>query len=271
MSDMSTDVRAADAADAATSAQVTHVRRNLWGRLYHGETAIDFYGRRKWGLTISGVLIVITLVSLFSRGLNLGIDFEGGVAWEVPSAQITDDQVRTVLDDTGVESAGAKIQELTSDSGSRWRVQVGDQSPETVQAVQEALASAAKVDVSEVSSTSVSSSWGRSITEKAVRALVTFKEPGVQISGSMTYPDEAQAKSAEGGVREAMNLSRWLALIGVKIQNPTVSVQKTDVQVTLAADDQSLRQLIAAAQQFVPPSGGSAPARPAPSTGPDKK
>ena len=106
---------------------------------------------------------------------------------------------------------------------------------------------------------------------KAVRALVTFKEPGVQISGSMTYPDEAQAKSAEGGVREAMNLSRWLALIGVKIQNPTVSVQKTDVQVTLAADDQSLRQLIAAAQQFVPPSGGSAPARPAPSTGPDKK
>lgn len=174
MSDMSTDVRAADAADAATSAQITHVRRNLWGRLYHGETAIDFYGRRKWGLTISGVLIVITLVSLFSRGLNLGIDFEGGVAWEVPSAQITDDQVRTVLDDSGVESAGAKIQELTSDSGSRWRVQVGDQSPETVQAVQEALASAAKVDVSEVSSTSVSSSWGRSITEKAVRALVIF-------------------------------------------------------------------------------------------------
>jgi preprotein translocase subunit SecF len=53
-------------------------------------------------------------------------------------------------------------------------VQVGDQSPETVQAVQEALASAAKVDVSEVSSTSVSSSWGRSITEKAVRALVIF-------------------------------------------------------------------------------------------------
>lgn len=102
MSDMSTDVRAADAADAATSAQVTHVRRNLWGRLYHGETTINSTVGASGVSRSLGVLIVITLVSLFSRGLNLGIDFEGGVAWEVPSAQITDDQVRTVLDDSGV-------------------------------------------------------------------------------------------------------------------------------------------------------------------------
>ncbi|MFN8024455.1 MAG: protein translocase subunit SecF [Acidimicrobiales bacterium] len=174
MSDVTTPERAADAADAAGASHVTHVRRNLWGRLYHGETAIDFYGRRWWGLTISGVLILITIVSLFSRGLNLGIDFEGGVAWEVPAAQITDDQVRSILDDNGVDATDAKIQQLTSDSGSRWRVQVGDQSNEVVQAVQQSLADAAKVDVSEVSSTSVSSSWGKSITEKAIRALIIF-------------------------------------------------------------------------------------------------
>jgi preprotein translocase subunit SecF len=53
-------------------------------------------------------------------------------------------------------------------------VQVGDQPTEVVQAVQQAFADAAAVDISEVSSTSVSSSWGRSITEKAVRALVIF-------------------------------------------------------------------------------------------------
>lgn len=174
MSDITTE-RAADAAVAGGGdAAITHVRRGLWGRLYHGETAIDFYGRRKWGLTISAILIVVTVLSLFTRGLNLGIDFEGGVAWEVPAGQVTEDQVRTILEDNGVEADSAKIQTLTSDSGSRLRVQVGDQSPAVVQQVQADLAEAAGVDVSEVSSTSVSSSWGRSITEKAIRALVIF-------------------------------------------------------------------------------------------------
>jgi preprotein translocase subunit SecF len=173
MSDITTE-RAADAAVAGGDAAVTHVRRSLWGRLYHGETAIDFYGRRKWGLTISAVLIVVTVLSLFTRGLNLGIDFEGGVAWEVPAGQVTEDEVRNILDDNGIESDGAKIQTLTSDSGTRLRVQVGDQSPAVVQQVQADFAEAAGVDVSEVSSTSVSSSWGRSITEKAIRALVIF-------------------------------------------------------------------------------------------------
>ncbi len=179
MSDVTTR-RGADAAAAADTTAIgdpsatTRVRRSRWGRLYHGETSIDFYGHRKWGLLLSGILLVVTLVSLFTRGLNLGIDFEGGVAWEVPAAQVTDEQIRTVLDDNGVESGNAKLQRLTSDSGTRWRVQVGDQPNEVVQAVQQDLAAAAAVDISEVSSTSVSASWGRSITEKAVRALVIF-------------------------------------------------------------------------------------------------
>jgi preprotein translocase subunit SecF len=174
MSDITTQ-RAADAAASEGIDPATlRARRGLWGRLYHGETAVDFYGRRNIGLGVSAALIVITIVSLFTRGLNLGIDFEGGVAWEVPAAQVTEDGVRAVLDANGIESNAAKIQTLTSDSGARLRVQVGDQTPLVVQQVQQDLADAAAVDVSEVSSTSVSSSWGRSITEKAIRALIIF-------------------------------------------------------------------------------------------------
>jgi preprotein translocase subunit SecF len=169
-----TTTRAADAAASADAAAPARVRRSAWGRLYHGETSIDFYGRRWWTLIVSGVLIVVTVVSLFVQGLNLGIDFQGGVAWEVPAEQLTEDQVRDIVSAQGVEVTDAKVQRLTSDSGSRWRIQVGDEPAETVQAVQQGLASAAGVDVSEVSSTSVSSSWGRSITEKAVRALIIF-------------------------------------------------------------------------------------------------
>lgn len=147
----------------------------LLGRLYRGETSFDFYGRRRIGFGVSTLLIVVTLVSLFGRGLNLGIDFEGGVAWQVPASESFGiDEARAVVDDNGVETSNAKIQTLTSGSGEFIRIQVGDQPIEVREAVQLALAEAAAVESGEVSVSSVSSSWGRSITEKAVRALVVF-------------------------------------------------------------------------------------------------
>ncbi len=153
---------------------VVRPRRGLGGRLYHGETAIDFYGRRWWGLTFSAMLLVITVISLFFNGLNLGLDFEGGVAWEVPATNLTVDQARSILDDHGIDGTDAKVQQRTSASGSVLLIQVGDQSVEKRQEVKEAFATAAKVDTDSVSVNSVSSTWGRSITEKAIRALVIF-------------------------------------------------------------------------------------------------
>jgi preprotein translocase subunit SecF len=149
-------------------------RRGIWGRLYHGETAIDFYGRRWWGLALSGLLVLITIVSLVTQGLNLGLDFKGGVAWEVPATNLTVDQSRSILDAHGIDGSAAKVQERTSASGSVLLIQVGDQSVAKRQEVKEALASAASVDTESVSVNSVSSTWGRSITEKAIRALVIF-------------------------------------------------------------------------------------------------
>lgn len=171
MTDLSTESRSTP--DVAGSTVRLHHGR--WGRLYHGETAVNFYGRRRAGLLASGVLIVVTIISLFASGLNLGIDFTGGVAWETP-ATVSEDEIRTILDDNGIESSSAKFRTFTPVAGgeSRINVQVSDQSPETVEQVQADLAEAAGVDVADVSTTSVSSSWGRSITDKAVRALIIF-------------------------------------------------------------------------------------------------
>jgi preprotein translocase subunit SecF len=143
-------------------------------RLYRGETTFNFVGRRWWGFGVSLLLIVVTMLSLFTRGLNLGIDFEGGVAWEVPAASLTIEDVITILESNDVDTADAKIQTLNGSDGARIRVQVAEQSNETKGAIQRELAEMAKVDVQDVSVSSVSSSWGRSITEKAVRALLIF-------------------------------------------------------------------------------------------------
>lgn len=149
-------------------------RSSLWRRLNAGETTVDFAGRRNRSFVASGVVLLVAVVSLFVQGLNLGIDFEGGVVWEVPSAQLSTDQARSVLDAQGIQASSAKIQTLSSGADERLRIQVGDQ-PETVRlSVRTALAEAAGVTDNDVSVASVSSSWGRSITEKAVRALVVF-------------------------------------------------------------------------------------------------
>lgn len=151
------------------------VSKSLWGRLYNGQTSFDFYGKRRRGFGLSLALIVISLVSLFTRGVNLGIDFEGGVAWQVPASATMDvDAARSVLDDNGVETSSAKIQTLASGTEEFIRIQVGDEPTEVRTTVQNQLAETAGVSVDEVSISSVSSSWGRTITEKAVRALIIF-------------------------------------------------------------------------------------------------
>ncbi|MDO8390176.1 MAG: protein translocase subunit SecF [Actinomycetota bacterium] len=151
-------------------------RRGPGGRLYHGETAIDFYGRRWWGLLLSVVLLLVGAGSLISKGLNLSLDFEGGVVWTVPSATLTEDEARAVLDDQGIEGSRAKVQVLTNnDSGLRTiDVQVGEQTDAVRRAVQQAYADEVGATLDEVSTNSVSSTWGKTITDKALRALIVF-------------------------------------------------------------------------------------------------
>lgn len=156
------------------TAEVTESQASLWRRLRDGQTTVDFAGRRNRSFIASAVVLVVAVVSLLAQGLNLGIDFEGGVVWEVPSAQLTTEQARDVLGREGIDATSAKIQTLSSGSDQRLRIQVGDQTEPVRLSVKTALAEAAGVSADDVSVASVSSSWGRSITEKAVRALIVF-------------------------------------------------------------------------------------------------
>jgi preprotein translocase subunit SecF len=150
-------------------------RGSVWHRLYHGETNYDFVGRRRIGFIISGVVILVSLVSLLTRGLNLGIDFEGGVAWEMPAANgVTTGTVKDILSADGINTADAKIQSLSGAGGDRIRIQVGAQSADVQTKVRNDLAAKAGVQPDEVSVNSVSASWGSEITKKAVRALIFF-------------------------------------------------------------------------------------------------
>lgn len=147
------------------------------GRLFAGQTAIDFVGRRMIGVVISALLIVATVISLFAQGLNLGIDFTGGVSWDVPAQNFTVDDAATVLGDNGFSATAARIQyrAAATEGGEDFvKVQVGDQPAEVGQELRATFADAAGVDVDQVNVNLVSSSWGAAITEKAVVALIVF-------------------------------------------------------------------------------------------------
>jgi preprotein translocase subunit SecF len=151
------------------------VSESGFGRAVNGQTAIDFIGRKKYGFGVSIALIVVTLVTLFAQGLNLGIDFAGGVSWDVPSTNgFTVADAEDVLADNGLTTEGARLQERSSDSIDFVKVQVGDQPAEVGNELRQAFADAAGIDVNDVNVNLVSASWGGEVTESAVRALLVF-------------------------------------------------------------------------------------------------
>jgi preprotein translocase subunit SecF len=147
-------------------------RRTIWQRLYHGETTYDFVGQLKKWTIISTVVIVVGLVSLVSRGLNLGIDFDGGVVWEVPSGDASVADAQDAMDDEGLTAA--TVQSLTAEGETRLRVESESLPLEEAQRVSARLAELTGSDIDDVNLTSVGPSWGREISEKALRALVLF-------------------------------------------------------------------------------------------------
>jgi len=159
---------------AATGAK----KKSIWYRLYHGETAFDFMGRKKIWFLVSSVVIIIGLVSLFSRGLNEGIDFKGGTAWDVTSKTLSVNKARDAVRPAGL--GDATIQIIGTGGNRIVRVQSGIKCSESSQFkkcddIANRLTKAANLkSTTDISINTVGPSWGHDITHKAERALVFF-------------------------------------------------------------------------------------------------
>jgi preprotein translocase subunit SecF len=75
-------------------------------QLFDRAPTIDFMGPRKLAVSVSIVAIVISIFALATRGLELGLDFTGGVLIEVSYDQAADlENIRAVLDAEGMQGA----------------------------------------------------------------------------------------------------------------------------------------------------------------------
>jgi preprotein translocase subunit SecF len=143
----------------------------IGGKLYRGEVSYDFVGHKRRWYTISGAILIISVVGLLVFGLNFSVDFKGGAVFQFSAPAATQTQVADVVAHEGVN--GAVVQQLTGKLGNKsWQVQTDTLTSQQTQQVQNALIS--DLGAKDMSTSFVGASWGSQITTKAIQALITF-------------------------------------------------------------------------------------------------
>ena len=138
------------------------------------KTNIDFLsaGRRKVALTVSVLLVIVSLASLATRGLEFGIDFTGGILLEVGYPQAADlDQIRNNLAASGFTDA--QVQKFGSDNDVLVRLppQEGKDATAVREQLQQTLqAGGETIDLRRVET--VSAQVGTELAERGALALV---------------------------------------------------------------------------------------------------
>ena len=108
-------------------------------------TTIDFMARRKIALVISAILIVLSVFSLTTRGINFGLDFTGGTLIEVSYPEAPDlTEVRDALTEAGY--VGFTVQTFGSARDIVARIPPVDGAEEGADISTEVLAAMATVD-----------------------------------------------------------------------------------------------------------------------------
>jgi protein-export membrane protein, SecD/SecF family/protein-export membrane protein SecF len=148
---------------------------SLIQRLYHGGTNFDFVGTRRRWYVISAVLVVVCITSFAVRGFNFGIEFEGGSSFQFPDASsgtsISLSDARDAVSKADVEVVSAQF--VGSGSTREMLIKTEELTVAQEQAVTNELHKIG-VQTDEVSISSVSSSWGGDVTNKAIQGLVVF-------------------------------------------------------------------------------------------------
>ncbi len=144
----------------------SHSQRGRW-------LQIDFMKRTLLWFSISGAILVISLGSLAVRGLNLGIDFKGGVQITFRTPQPTAiSKVRTqTKDSTGRSDAVVQGRGTAYGSESYKSFQIRLKKLTTAQQTRLTDALSQKLDAIAPGTKNVSSSFGRQIARSALLAI----------------------------------------------------------------------------------------------------
>lgn len=145
--------------------------KSAFGDLYHEKTNYQIIQKMNYWFILSGILIAVSVGSMFVNGLNTSIEFKGGTSFETKVNGKTPD-VNEVRDLLANDNLGElKIQILNDDTVkvTAKRLTQDEQSKVLTQ-----LSKYSSIDQADISISDVGPSWGKQLTKKAGQALFVF-------------------------------------------------------------------------------------------------
>ena len=143
-------------------------------RLIKDKTSIDFLSpaRRKIAMAVSAVLVIVSFVSLSTRGLEFGIDFTGGILLEVGYEQPANlEEIRGNLSNAGFEDVQVQQFGRETDILVRLPPQPNESNSDVRDRLQATLESGGQnIDLRRVES--VSAQVGSELAERGALAMV---------------------------------------------------------------------------------------------------
>jgi preprotein translocase subunit SecF len=180
------------------------------------EFHLDIVGHRRVWFAIGGVAVLISVAALLFRGLNLGIDFQGGALLVYPNRSNSSvEEVRAAFADAGHPEA---IVQLTGEGDVRVRTEsLGRDRAEVL----EAVAGQAGLQPSDVSIQDIGPKWGQQISTKAVQGLIIFLV-AVTVYISFRFEWKMAASALVALVHDVVVTAGVYALIGLEVTPETV-------------------------------------------------
>ncbi|MFE6758875.1 protein translocase subunit SecF [Streptomyces sp. NPDC057684] len=142
---------------------------HLGARLIRGEVGYDFIGKRKIWYGISILITITAIVGLAVRGLNMGIEFEGGAVFTTPKTSVSAGTAERSAE--AASGHDAIVQELGTGG---LRIQVSGVDTAKSDQIKAELAKDLNVPETKINADLVGPSWGETIANKAWTGLIVF-------------------------------------------------------------------------------------------------
>lgn len=142
---------------------------DLGARLYRGEVGYDFVGKRKIWYGISILITITAIVGLAVRGLNMGIEFEGGAVFNTPKTSVSAAKAEEIAEEHSGHDAIA--QKLGNDT---LRIQIAGVDTDKSDRIKAELAKELDIKADDINADLVGPSWGEQIANKAWQGLAIF-------------------------------------------------------------------------------------------------
>ncbi len=144
---------------------------NLWQKISRGETQIDFVGLRRRWFYVSAALLVVSALTAGIFGLNLGLEFTGGVQVQSDNRSgVNVGELEAALTDLGV--VDSRIQEI--DDGRSLRIQTGPIPSEIEDEMVATVAALVGAPPEDVNRQAVGPTFGALVARRALWALGVF-------------------------------------------------------------------------------------------------